>query len=267
MAEQHSSQYSNYIWHAKGTPHSVRQLDAKYTGFSAAFRELADQLRITLRWQDRMGDDSLVTLMDGSVTLPNTPVRFYASSLEHGSPWHSDFIVNCSEVLTRLYARALFLFEFRGWAFVYCTHFRPLVWSAQNNRALPCLVWQDTPLLTALELPAPMDDSCLREILPIAAISRPVPLFPLPMFDQLAEPGVHFPFWAHPHWADALLHSSASLVDSDTDSLLCGSLLGACSARTEQSEPPQQQRRVRFADEVHESPFDDMDDEEDYFAD
>ena len=108
-----------------------------------------------------------------------------------------------------MYARALFLFEFAGWAFVYCAYFTPLNCNT-SHESLPPPVIND-PALATLELPRQGAETYVSDILPLASIVCPVLLLPLPMLDRILEPDMHYPFWAHSHWADALLHTYAAV--------------------------------------------------------
>ena len=171
--------------------------------------------------------------MDGAVTIANSNARFYASLADSH---FSDFVVRSSEIATVGYARARLLFEYRGWAFGYCSFFIPLQWEAALARSpAPSSDWRDSPLVTALELP---NENAVCDILPLDAILRPVPLIPMPLFDLFAEPGRHFPYWLHPHWADALLHASMAVSPDSAADTVQTSLVNAYLRRNELADGP-----------------------------
>jgi hypothetical protein len=213
-----------------------------------------------------------VDVMDGSVTIANSNTRFYASASDSH---FSDFIVRSSDIASVGYARAQLLFQCCGWAFVYCSFFVPLQWEAALARTpAPSTDWRDSPLVTALEL---SEENPVCDVLPLDAILRPVPLIPMPLFDLFAEPGRHFPYWLHPHWADALLHASAAVSPDSAAATVQTSLVNAYIRRNELADDLEgdfarrgRSYHVTFADEqparLPDEQDDDHEQEEDYFC-
>ena len=100
----------------------------------------------------------------------------------------------------------------------------------------------------------------------------------MPLFDFFAELGRHFPYWLHPHWADALLHASMAVSPDSAADTVQTSLVNAYLRRNELADGPdgdsgqrEHTYHVTFADEqpalLPDMQQDDEDNEqeEDYF--
>lgn len=213
-------------WQASQQERTLHGLELELEGFAGKLDSTLLALREAFPEDHRLAASLLaseiITVRDGCAIL-RCGLRAYASTDVSGEPWHSHVLLDDPDVDVITYARLDLLFEFRGYPLCVCTYYRPVTnFDVDGTRTtLPDVMWKQ--YATCLEMPdtdEPEDELQPRwEILPIAAILRPVPLFPIPLDNQLARSAPFCKYWLHAHWADTILPELRPFAQSNPHEL------------------------------------------------
>lgn len=201
-------------WCAKTSLRTIRTLEEKWPGLLLVLTEILGILHANapddLAFLAPVQLDEMVVVRNGSLVLCSGK-RVYASTASYGSAWHSHVVVSTEETeiagTPGVYARLELFFQFRGVSLCICRTYRVLERfdDAGTDATLPSPIWKR--FAVCLERPDRVPDgdpTPLWEVLPVAAIIRPVLLMPIPT-EGMRSVDDHYPFWLHAHWGETFL--------------------------------------------------------------